>query len=148
MEIRRVAHGSPEYRSLVELRRTVLMHPIGLDLSDAQLRAESSDLFLAALDDGELVASLVLTPRGPGEVQMRQVAVATDHQGQGIGAAIVRESEKVAVEEGFQLLIVSARMAAVPFYERLGYRVVGEEYAEVGIPHRRLEKVLTDRFRL
>lgn len=124
------------------------MRPIGLDLSEAQLKAESSDLFLAAFEDREMVACLVLTARGSGQVQMRQVAVADHVQGQGIGTAIVAESERAAVEEGFLVMIVSARLPAVPFYERLGYRVVGEEYAEVGIPHRRLEKVLTDRFRL
>jgi predicted GNAT family N-acyltransferase len=143
MEIRRVTHGSADYNSLIELRRRLLKIPIGIDFTADDLEAESCDVFLGAFDGAEAVGSSVLTVKEASEVQMRQVTVAEARQGHGIGKLLVRESERVATESGFAKVIVSARIAAVPFYESLGYDLVGEEYTEVGIPHRRLEKALT-----
>lgn len=144
MDIRRIVHGSPEYLALVEFRRRMLKAPLGIDFLDGELEAESCDVFLGAFDGNEPVASLVLSVRSPEEVQMRQVAVSEGHQRAGIGTALVRESERIASEDGFRRMIVSARLPAVSFYQRLGYELVGAEYLEVGIPHRRLEKDLSD----
>jgi predicted GNAT family N-acyltransferase len=54
----------------------------------------------------------------------------------------VEASERVAIERGALRMTLHARQTAVPFYERLGYRVVGEPFIEVGIPHRAMEKSL------
>jgi len=35
---------------------------------------------------------------------------------------------------------VLARVSAVEFYEKLGYAIVGGEFVEVTIPHRKMEK--------
>ena len=43
---------------------------------------------------------------------------------------------------GGRLLTLHARETAVAFYLRLGYRVVGEPFVEVTIPHRTMEKLL------
>jgi len=71
---------------------------------------------------------------------MRQVAVRHDLQGKGIGRALVRESERLAIDRGFTVMTLNARLSALPFYERLGYTTVGPEFQEVTIPHRRMEK--------
>ena len=142
IELRWTAHGSPAYAAAVELRRKVLRIPLGLDFSPEQLAAEHGDLHLAAYDGEEIVGCLLLTDRGHGVVQMRQVAVDPTRQGQGIGALIVHESERRAKELGFTRMILHARATAVAFYARLGYAFEGEPFTEVGIPHQGMEKPL------
>jgi len=144
LDIRLVAHNSPEYRETVALRFRILREPLGLSFTEEQLAAESGDLHLGAWLDGKLAACLLLTPLDSATVKMRQVAVDDGLQGRGIGTALVRRSEEIAKERGFTSMTLSARATAVPFYLRLGYDLIGEEYEEVTIPHRKMEKRLHD----
>jgi predicted GNAT family N-acyltransferase len=137
-----IEHGSPEYAAAVALRNEVLRKPLGLSLSDAQLQAESDDHHLAGLLDGRLVACLVLTPVSVSVIRMRQVAVAPDCRGRGIGKALVLFAERYAADHGFSEMTAHARESALPFYEKLGYTRVGETFAEVGIPHVGIRKSL------
>ena len=143
MEIRRVIHGSREYRGGVELRRRMLRIPLGLDFTPEELDQESCDVFLVGMKDEKIVATLVLTTLEDGAVKMRQVAVEELFQGLGLGTALVRDAERIAREAGFSRVVVSARLPAVEFYLGMGYTLSGETYTEVGIPHQRLEKALT-----
>jgi len=142
LNFHRVDHGSPEYEETVALRNDVLRAPLGLVFTPEQLGAESDDLHLACYREGRLVACLILAPVDPTTVKMRQVAVAFDQQGQGVGRALVEESERVARERGWTLMTLHARDLAVPFYERLGYERIGEQFEEVTIPHWAMQKRL------
>lgn len=140
--LRRIAHGSPEYAATVALRYRILREPLGLTFTEAMLSAEASDLHLAAYENDTLLACLVLTPRSPDTVQMRQVAVETARQGSGIGSRLVVFSEETARAAGFRTMTLHARETAVPFYLRLGYALVGEPFEEVTLPHREMQKSL------
>lgn len=142
IEVREIAHLSPEYDAVVELRREVLRRPLGLDYTTEQLASEGGDVHLAGYDGEELVACLILSPHGD-EVKMRQVAVSPTRQRQGVGRLLVEASERVARDKGFDRMVLHARDTAVPFYEALGYSVEGAPFEEVGIPHRRMSKPLT-----
>jgi ribosomal protein S18 acetylase RimI-like enzyme len=137
-----VAHASAAYDSLVELRREVLRRPLGLDFTAAQLAVEGGQLHLGAWDGERAVGCLALLMGGAREARMRQVAVAPDARGRGIGRLLVAESEAEARRRGAARMTLHARQSAVAFYERLGYRVEGEPFAEVGLPHRSMTKVL------
>jgi predicted GNAT family N-acyltransferase len=139
---RLVAHGSPEYEETVALRDDILRRPLGLVFTPEQLGAESKDMHLACYRDGTLVGCLILTPVDPATVKMRQVAIAEELQGKGVGRALVERSEEVAREQGFETMVLSARETAVPFYERLGYDRIGERFEEVTIPHWKMMKRL------
>lgn len=142
MELRWIGHGTPEYLAVVELRRRVLRLPLGLDFLPGQLESEAGDLHLAAFADGTPLGALLLTDRGGGVVQMRQVCVEPDHQGSGIGAALVHESEAEARRRGFRRMMLHARDSAVGFYRRLGYWEEGPPFEEVSIPHQEMVREL------
>ncbi|RYG71739.1 GNAT family N-acetyltransferase [bacterium] len=138
---RLVAHGSPEYDALVDLRRRVLRLPIGLDFSPEELAAERDQLHIGVFADGVVAACATLVP-GEGTGKVRQVAVEPHHQGHGLGTFVMEWAETKARGLGLGTIAVHARGAAVPFYERLGYRTEGAEFTEVGLPHRRMTKAL------
>jgi acetolactate synthase-1/3 small subunit len=75
-------------------------------------------------------------------VKMRQVAVATERQSQGIGSVLVRYGEQFAVAHGYTTVVAHARESALSFYRKHGYRVEGELFLEVTIPHRAIRKTL------
>ena len=60
--------------------------------------------------------------------QLRGMAVVTEAQGQGVGAALLNAVQEWAVAQGKLLLWCNARLAAVPFYERLGWEIVSEQF--------------------
>lgn len=140
--IRVVAHGSPEYDATVELRRAVLRRPLGLDFSPEQLASEASDTHLAQFEEDQALACLILTPKDLKTLKMRQVAVAPERQGRGLGRLLVEGSEVWGREHGFEKMTLHARDTAVPFYLALGYAVEGEPFEEVGIPHCAMSKTL------
>ena len=142
IEVYPIAHGSKTYNQTVELRRRVLRQPLGLDFSDEELVNESDEYHFAALNSGDLVGCLILVPSTSGEVKMRQVAIEPAVQGKGIGTLLVEESERFARSNGYTKMTLHARETAVPFYERLGYTVVGDVFEEVTIPHYRMSKSL------
>ncbi|RYE84307.1 MAG: GNAT family N-acetyltransferase [Myxococcales bacterium] len=137
-----VPHGSAAYEATVTLRSDVLRTPLGLAFTPEELAREHADHHLVGHDDGALVACLVVTPLATGEAKVRQVAVAPDRQGQGVGAALSRFAEDFARQRGFRAITLHARATAVGFYERLGYQRTGEPFEEVTIPHWRMTKTL------
>lgn len=143
MQIFQIEFATPEYDEAVRLRYEVLRRPLGLDFTPEQLAAEYDDVHLAGFDGmGRLIGYLCLTPLNNGEVKMRQVAVAPEWQGKGVGKKLVAASEELAKHLNFKRMTMHARETAVPFYLRLGYQTVGEQFEEVTIPHFKMEKKL------
>ena len=140
-ELKWVHHNSDDYCRAVELRREILRLPLNLDFTPQELAAEDDQNHLVALLGDELVACLCLSTQGS-IARMRQVAVATHWQGSGFGQEIVKESEHFARSLGCNEMILHARAHVIPFYERLGYRVDGQEFEEVCLPHRLMRKSL------
>jgi predicted GNAT family N-acyltransferase len=140
--LRWIAFDSAERAALVELRREILRRPLGLDFTDGQLAAEADQLHLGAWDGTRAVGCLLLVAQGGGAAQMRQVAVAADARGRGIGRLLVAEAEAESLRRGWTRMLLHARDAAIPFYLKLGYATEGEPYVEVGIPHRTMAKAL------
>lgn len=124
------------------LRREVLRKPLGLNYTPEELAAENADTLLAAFVDGHVVACLLLTPVDSHTAKMRQVAVAPERQGQGLGRRLVEFSEEWLRGRGFRHITLSARDTAIPFYLALGYACEGELFTRIGIPHRQMAKRL------
>lgn len=143
LTFREVAHGSSAYGETADLRNCVLRKPIGLAFSAEDVEAEKRYHHLAGYCGDKLVACLMLDPHEDGNIRMRQLAVVSELQRQGIGTALVQYSELWARNAGYQRMILHARDTAVAFYERLGYSSVGEQFEEVTIPHWTMEKSLS-----
>lgn len=143
ISIHQIEFATPEYDDAVRLRYEVLRRPLGLDFTPEQLATEYAQIHLAAYNEaGRLVGYLNLTAVDDDTVQMRQVAVAPTQQSRGVGTELVRHSEWLAQQTGFQRIILHVREPAVPFYARLDYMLVGEPFEEVTIRHRHMEKTL------
>ena len=137
-----VGFGTERWKQLVELRREVLRKPLGLEYTPAQLAEEEGQLHLGAWDKIQPMGCLILKPAEGKTIVMRQVAVAVEAQGKGVGRSLVLEAEQEARRLGKTRITLHARENARRFYERLGYHVEGTEFIEVGLPHRSMAKDL------
>ncbi|HEY3494322.1 MAG TPA: GNAT family N-acetyltransferase [Polyangiaceae bacterium] len=142
LELREIAFASPEYEQSLGLRTRVLREPLGLRPAPEERDEESRLVHLGVFEGERLIACLMLHDLGERRVRMRQVAVEFERQRSGVGSALVGFSETVARERGFEQMVLAAREAAIPFYERLGYESHGEPFVEVTIPHLMMRKSL------
>lgn len=140
--IEEIAFGTERYRQATELRRELLRKPLGLDFAPEDLAREIDDRHLAAIVDGRVVGTLLLRAVDATTFRLMQMAVADDMQGRGVGAALVRNAERIARDAGVEKMRMHARATAIGFYERCGYTKVSGEFVDLGIPHVRMEKRL------
>ena len=89
-----------------------------------------------------LVRLMPVDPARPLDRQIRQVVVSHAAQGRGVGAALVCEAERIALEDGAVSLWLHSRASAYGFYEAAGFEASGEEFASVltKLPHRFMTK--------
>jgi len=98
---------------------------------------EDTSVHYLALDGDTPVGTARYRLVGNDTGKMERMAVLPEHQGGGVGAALVR---RVVQDLGALGPVTSVRAGAqthaIPFYERFGFEAVGPEYLDAGIPHR------------
>ena len=142
MALKQIDHGSKEYQQMIKLRNDILRQPLGLSFDSDELAREKEDILIGAFDDDEMLACCLLTKMDDKCLRLRQMAVQNNLQGKGIGASMMNFAETVARDKGYKKLVMHARKTVMGFYEKLGYKAVGDEYTEVTIPHFVMEKSL------
>jgi GNAT superfamily N-acetyltransferase len=142
MALKLIDHGTKEYQQMVDLRYLILRKPLGLTFSDEDLEKEKEDILIGCFEDDKLEGCCLLTDCGNKTVRLRQMAVLSGLQGKGIGRVLMQFAENIARDRGYKKMVMHARKTAVGFYEKLGYRIAGEEFEEVTIPHYTMEKNL------
>lgn len=142
MAIMQIDYGTPEYEQMLRLREEILRKPLGLGFTAEDLEPDKKDILIGAFDDGRMLGCCILRDEGNRTIRLRQMAVKNNQQGKGIGQQIMRFAETLARDIGYRVLSMHARDTAIGFYEKQGYRVVGEGFMEVTIPHHKMEKML------
>jgi len=135
MPIKQIDHGSKEYKKMVDLRYEILRRPLQLKFEPAELEKEKHDILIGAFEEEKILGCCMLTKVDKECVRLRQMAVQNNLQGKGIGASMMHFAENVARDAGYKRLIMHARKTAIGFYEKLGYKVSGNEFLEISIPH-------------
>ncbi|MEX0996122.1 MAG: GNAT family N-acetyltransferase [Flavobacteriaceae bacterium] len=77
-------------------------------------------------------------------LQLRGMAILDEFKGKGFGKLLLETGQQLAVKKKKNLIWCNARIIAVPFYERLGYKTIGNsfEIPQVGT-HFAMYKIIT-----
>jgi predicted GNAT family N-acyltransferase len=142
MPIMQIDYGTAKYQQMVALREEILRRPLGLIYTPEDLEPDKQDILIGAFDDGRILGCCILRDEEFGNIRLRQMAVKNNQQGNGIGQQIMRFAETVARDKGYKKLTMHARDTAIGFYEKQGYKVIGDGFLEVTIPHHKMEKLL------
>lgn len=144
--LRLLEYGSCDYQEMIKLRDEILRKPLGLHFTEKYLQQEIDDVLIGCFETEEgnsrIIGCCVLSPIDDELIQLRQMAVREDLQRSGIGREMLEFAEKESLKNNFITMMMHARYTAVPFYERNGYHILGEEFLEVGIPHYEMRKQL------
>jgi predicted GNAT family N-acyltransferase len=71
-----------------------------------------------------------------------RMAVLAEWRGRAVGRALLARLIDEAARRGAPRAVLHAQVQAIGFYARAGFAVVGDEFEEAGIPHRRMERAL------
>jgi predicted GNAT family N-acyltransferase len=91
-----------------------------------------------AYRDGEPVATGRLLP----DAHIGRMAVLSTARRQGLGALVLMRLVAAAAARGDESVVLSAQSRVCGFYAGHGFEPEGDEYLEVGIPHRRMRRLL------
>ncbi len=141
--IKEINYGSNIYKYMIKVREETLRLPLGLTLSPQDTEGEKEQIHIAALTSGEkVIATVILKPIDTQIVKLRQMAVSRELQGTGLGAKLVQHAEEIALCRGFQKVELHARISAQGFYEKLCYKVEGDQFFESTIQVIKMTKIL------
>ena len=138
-----------ELKKSIGFRWEHLRKPLGMDLSSASDEHEDRAYHLIACLKAAREETLVGTGRlhinEHNEAQIRYLAVAEDSRRQGIGRRLVRALEERAQQLNHHQVVVNVRSHALPFYEALGYQIVGGPFDKLGgIEHYKMSTTLAE----
>lgn len=142
MALRIIDHNSDQYKDMVNLRMEILRKPLNLSFKNEDLEKEKEDILLGAFEEDKIIGCCVLTKLPEGICQLRQMAIHLGMQRNGLGSSLLNFAENVARDAGFSTMVMHARKTAVGFYEKLGYKIYGEEFEEVTVPHFEMRKFI------
>ncbi|QCC50490.1 GNAT family N-acetyltransferase [Halapricum salinum] len=131
----RVGRSESIYEDALTVRKTVFVEEQGVDPEIEVDEHDETAIHLAAYDDGEPVGAGRFRTLDDRTGKVERIAVLADYRDGGLGRAIMGRIEEIAREEGVDRLVLHSQTRAAPFYARVGYEQVGEEFEEAGIPH-------------
>jgi ribosomal protein S18 acetylase RimI-like enzyme len=100
-------------------------------LADESIEALNKYVFDSEIyvleQDGKVIAEYALLPLSESEAEIKNIAVAAEFQGQGIGKMLLKDAADRAKARGFKTLIVGTGDVSAPlrFYRKAGFEVFG-----------------------
>jgi len=130
-----------EAAALRAVRTAVFIHEQGVPPDMEWDDLDEHCVHVLARDaDGRAIGTGRLLP----DCKIGRMAVLRSARGQGVGAAILRALLAMARERGDTEIELSAQTHALGFYEKFGFVACGDEYQDVGIPHRSMRLRLSE----
>ncbi len=121
---------SPE--DTYKIRRVILRKNI--PLSEKSEGDFDKDTFhLGAFIEGELISVATLIKNESSffegsQYRLRGMATSENYQGKGLGKKLILKAEEILKERKVDVLWFNARIVALEFYKKLGYKIIGEEF--------------------
>ena len=114
--------------------------PIELERDDQD---NSCAHVIAELVDSKL---MIATGRVLSDGHIGRMAVLAPFRESGVGSLVLGTLIRIAAAE-LTTVYLNSQLGAIPFYERQGFKVVGQDFLDAGIIHRRMTLRISDGLR-
>lgn len=129
-------------KDAADIRREVFMEEQGF-ISEFDDIDEKAVHIVLYLDDTAAAVCRVFYSEEHGQYVIGRIAVRREYRGKHLGAEIMRAAEAEIRRLGGSTSGLSSQVQAMGFYEKLGYRPIGEQYMDEHCPLIRMEKSLS-----
>jgi predicted GNAT family N-acyltransferase len=128
-----------ELEDAYHVRKVVFVDEQNVPVEDEIDDLESESKHFVLYDNEKPIgAGRFRTVDGYGKVE--RICVLKDNRKSGAGNIIMQGIEQFAKDNGIKKLKLNAQTQAIPFYGKLGYEVVSDEFLDAGIPHKTMVK--------
>ena len=115
-------------------QKCLYVDPDGRDFGSVQVFASKGD---------RIIGCLRIYGKEAGVVQIGRVAVIESQRGTGIGRMMMRQAISHVMENlTDEKIYLEAQTYAIGFYEKLGFKVISDEFLDEGIPHKGMELLI------
>lgn len=115
-------------------QKCLYVDPDGKDLDSVQVFASEGE---------RIIGCLRIYGKEPGILQIGRVAVIESLRGTGIGMLMMRHAISYVTQNlTDEKIYLEAQTYAIGFYEKLGFKVISDEFLDEGIPHKGMELVM------
>ena len=115
-------------------QKCLYVDPDGRDFGSVQVFASKGE---------RIIACLRIYGKEAGVVQIGRVAVIESLRGSGIGRMMMRQAISYVTENSSdEKIYLEAQTYAIGFYEKLGFKVISDEFLDEGIPHKGMELLI------
>lgn len=140
MEVR-IVETEQELADAFDVRRTVFVDEQNVPEEEEIDQHESEAVHFVLYSEGKAAgAGRFRVLDGIGKVE--RICVIKENRKTGSGIAVMNKIEEYAKTQGITTLKLNAQTHAIPFYSRLGYETVSEEFLDAGIPHKTMKKTI------
>jgi len=137
----RIVETQQELEDAFDVRRTVFVDEQNVPEEEEIDQHESEAVHFVLYNEGKAAgAGRFRVLDGIGKVE--RICVLKEHRKTGAGVAVMNKIEEYAKTQGITTLKLNAQTHAIPFYSRLGYDTVSEEFLDAGIPHKTMKKTI------
>lgn len=143
-QLKFVEYGSPEYHQATQLRYRLFYQEHNIPLASILDSKEKRNrhLVITANPDNKVLAYGQLVQNSLEECQIHQMVVEPEYQGKGLGKLILQTLITKTIQQGASSLVLNARITKVGFYQKFGFKTIGEVFASLstGVPHIKMQK--------
>ena len=133
---------SQVYQDALAIRKKVFIEEQGVPEDLEFDRLDYQTTHYVGYVDGEPVTTARIHESPAHEYHLQRVATLKEHRGKGYGRELIIFIERSLRHIPDAKVWLSAQDTALPFYEKMGYSVLGEGYIEADMPHHSMEKYI------
>ena len=137
-EIRVIQYAGHDFQYALEVRRKVFIEEQSVSPEEEFDAHDETSVHLLALCDGEPAGTLRFFDDA-GWLHVGRVAVLPGRRGGGLGRRMMLRCIEEGRRRGLGRCFLNAQTDKMNFYRKLGFRELGDEFMDAGIPHYRME---------
>lgn len=141
MEVK-IVNNEQELADAFEVRKIVFIHEQNVPEEEEIDQFESDSVHFVLYDDDGKAAGAGRFRVLDGIGKVERICVLKENRKTGAGVAVMIKIEEYAKSQGISTLKLNAQTHAIPFYSKLGYETVSEEFLDAGIPHKTMKKFI------
>ncbi len=138
----KIVNNQQQLEDAFSVRKTVFIHEQHVPEAEEIDQYDDSAVHFVLYDEAQIPigAGRLRTINEIGKVE--RICVLKEKRKSGAGKIIMDAIEEHARKQGIFIVKLNAQTHAIPFYRKLKYEIISDEFFDAGIPHRTMEKHL------
>lgn len=134
----KIINPGEDYSEAMKIRYTVFVEEQGVPYEN-EIDKYDKIAYHVVMSDGKESIACGRIYFKDNSAKLGRVAVLKEYRGKGCATKICDELINIAVSHEIKNIILHSQTYAVPLYEKLGFKCVGDEFLEENIAHYKME---------